>query len=347
MHALVSLFIAGISVVLVTAAPLAAQDGNASAVGGEETGSLPELPGQWSSAFADAVALWLEDDEAAALPELATLAQAGNPSAQMLLALIDKTPALQGPWLARLPREERLALMRMPGGISGRSWMHEAATTLPLAELWQRMWEVTASVDLPLEFAAAGEPRAAREAALILAAREVRGFDRIADAPGYPPSLRYLAWRERPPQRAAETASDLATLDPGDPQRSLFGGRASEPPPDGAALAHWLLSTPEAAPIAALCSDRCPETRSDCALAAWDALASHRALLILGSPSERLIPAEVFLSSRRGQATILRRIMLAVDARGRRLQIARAEDRDQCLAGLIESETQRYMPKRD
>lgn len=303
-----------------------------------------QIPGQGDAAFGDAVDAWLADDESAALPALSELAQDGNAAARILLALIDKTPALQGPWLSRQPRDLRVALMRAPGGLSGRSWMHAAAAQAPVAELWRSLWRVDAPMDLPLAFAEAGEPRAAREALLALAVRERRGFAGIVDAPGYPDALRVLAWREwqAGPGGADRVAAALADVHPGDPQRAQLGA-----PPAPGALADWLLSAPAAAPIAVLCRDRCPDAPGACALAAQEALASHRTLLSFGSPSEALIPADRFHASPRGQSALLRRMLLAVDARGRRTQLARVRARDTCLADLLQAEAERYMPRRD
>jgi hypothetical protein len=303
-----------------------------------------EIPGQSAPAFVAAVALWLDGDEADGLGAMATLAQGGNPAARMLLALIDKTPELQGHWLSRLPRAERITLIRAPGGISGRSWMHAAAAQVPLAALWLSLWDVAAPMHLVLDFAAAGESRAARETAVALAARERRGFAEIADLPGFPRSLRFLVWREWDEADAEASAAERAALAPGDPQRAID---MATPEPDRTALARWLLSAAEAAPIGQFCRDRCAESADSCALAAWEALGSYRALLVQGSPSERLIPADRFDASRRGQTALLRRILLAVDSRGRRSQLAAARVSDSCFADLLETEAQAYAPRRD
>ena len=303
-----------------------------------------DIPGQQAEAFQQAVGQWLAEDEEAALKQLADLAAQGNAAAQVLLALIDKTPALQGPWLSRLGRSERIALMRAPGGMSGRSWMYAAAEQAPEAQLWLDLWRVDAPMSLPLAFAEAGEARAAREALVALAVRERRGFASIVDAPGYPGALRFLAWREwlEDPAQAPLLDVALSEVAPGDPQRAQIGA-----PPDPAATAKWLLSAPEAAALALLCTEHCGETAADCVLAAHDALASHRALLVFGSPSEVLIPASDFHASPKGKSAIVRRMLLATDARGRRAQVARADGMDRCLGQLLQDEAQRYIPRRD
>ena len=122
-----------------------------------------DLPGQDAPRFQAALELWLADDEETALPEFAALAAEGNRAAQVLLARIDATPTLQGPWLQALPRAERNALMRAPGGLSGRSWMQAAAEDTPLAQLWLVQPTPEATGETALAFAALGEARAARD----------------------------------------------------------------------------------------------------------------------------------------------------------------------------------------
>lgn len=303
-----------------------------------------DIAGQRASGYVAAVESWLDDDEEAALPELARLADQGNTAAQMTLALIDKTSALQGPWLSRLPRGDRVTLLRAPGGISGRSWMHAAAGSEPLAAMWLQLWSVEAPLTLALEFAAAGETRAAQETLVALAARERRSFATLADAPKYPETMRYLIWREweRTSEQAERMARETAALPPGHPQRDEVG-----PAPAPEALSAWLLSAPEADAIAAFCTDRCAATAPACALGVFEALGGYRTLLVFGTPAQALVPSELFHRSPRGQAALLRRILLNADARGRRLQLARAEAQDACLASALEAEAQRYMPKRD
>jgi len=294
-----------------------------------------DLPGQGDPAFRAALQSWLDDDEAASLPALAALAAAGNPSAQMTLALIDKTPSLQGPWLAKQPREVRIAVMRAPGGLSGQSWIDAAAEGIPHAALWRALWRADTALEVPLQFMRAGEPRAARETLLALAARERGGLATLLDDPVYPPSMRWLGWREW--NDPARVAAELETLGPGDPQRAMLGQIVT--PVD---RADWLLSAPEAAPIAAFCAINCSDSLRSCALALDDALGSTQGLLAFGTPSEALISSEDFVQSPRGQAALLRRVLLAADARGRRQLLARAEQTDICAADLLNAETVRY-----
>lgn len=288
--------------------------------------------------FDAARAAWLADHEETALPALSQLARNGNTAAQMLIALIDKTPALQGPWLSSRSRAVRTDLMRAPGGLSGTSWMRVAAQTEPLAGTWVGLWSVDAPVEIVLDFARAGEDRAAREAVTALSAREQGGFSRIGDDPDYPSEIRVPVWMEwrQDPNRAERTVEEIAALDPGDPQRRQLGLDVSEDD-----LAAWLGSAAVAAPLRTLCATVCPDDPS-CLVAAYDALPSHAALLTFGTPSETLVPAALFDGSPRANAALLRQILLSSDARRRRALLQQMRSGAACLATALETEMARY-----
>jgi hypothetical protein len=297
-----------------------------------------EIAGQDDPRFVAALELWLADDEAEALPALAALAAGGNRAAQILLALVDATPAYQGPWLARLPRPERLRLMRAPGGLSGRSWMQAAAEDTPLARLWLERQQTTSTVATPMAFAALGEERAARVALQALAARQYRGFAAVADDPNYPPDLRHLVWREwaSDPGGRARATTEIAALLPGDPQIGRFENRPVTPDERDA----WLATAPLAAPLRATCEAACPQSVAACTRAAYALVDGHTLLAAFGTPSETLIPPEVWNASRRGRVTLLR-------VAPARLQFADAvfaevAAEDQCLARALGAETARY-----
>lgn len=289
-------------------------------------------PGHDAPGFVAALDRWLYSDEAEALAELAALAQDGVVAAQVLLALIDKTAALQGPWLAHSSRAERTALLRAPGPFSGRSWMHAAAQSSPAAERWVRLWDVRARPALAMEFLATGERRGAREALIAAAARQYDGFEALAAQAGYPLEMSYLVWQEVP-------GWGIGDLHPGDPQLELTGTA-----PDPALRAEWLMEADVALMPRSLCEYQCGDTVVECTRAAYDALNSYPALTVLGAPSEQLIPTEVFARSPRGRAAFLRRILLQTDARSRRAVIADAHTADACFGALLHSEAERYRP---
>ncbi|MCB1407643.1 MAG: hypothetical protein KDK01_15660 [Rhodobacteraceae bacterium] len=295
----------------------------------------PALPGSEAPEFTQALDVWLADDEAAALPVLAQLARDGNQAARILLGLIDKTPALQGPYLSRLSRSERIALLREPGGMSGRNWLLQVED-VPLVAAWMALWDVDADLSVIDRFQALGEPRAARVALIVLAAREHPALARIpldqAD-----PELLYLLWRSVAP----ETRAAIQNLMPaGHPQRLLIGDRV-----DAREIDTWLSASAAAAPISSLCNAVCPDSGETCRGAAYRVLNSHNALLTLGTPSEALISQTAFLASPRGQSTVMRRILLSTDLRGRRAMLAYLREHTECLADAMQIEHQRYLPR--
>lgn len=290
-----------------------------------------------ADAFARAAGTWLHGDEAEALSDLRALAQQDDTRALLLLGLIDKTPSLQGPWLARLPRAERLALLRAPGGMSGRSWLTLAGDD-PLAQTWLSLMRVEAGLETALRFAEMGEARAARQAVITLAVRERLDLGG-AWPDGFDPELAWLTW----PGADTDLRAQILDLVPEEhPQRAFMRLPVAE-----GGLQEWLATSPAARPLQALCDAECPESRPACLSASYAALGSHASLLMLGSPAERLIPDAEFLESARGRAAVLRRILLAADARGRARLIESARRGDACFGELMAGENARYRYIRD
>lgn len=256
--------------------------------------SLP-IAGQDDPAFADALNLWLDGHEAVALPRLATLANQDNHAAQILLGLIDTTPILQADWLAAQPRAARLALLRAPGGLSGRNWMRMAAKTEPLAQDWLRLWSGDADIQVMLDLSHKGEARAARLAAKTLALRERTGFGAVAAHPDFPSLVRGLALREaaRKPGQAVQAKQALA---PGDPGRILLG--LATPTPE--ALDEWLNATPELAAFRYARAILCPDPAKGITdqAAALAAMGGWWGLAEVGSPVAALISEERWAKSR-------------------------------------------------
>lgn len=308
-----------------------------------------EPRGQDDPRFQSALALWLADDEETALPELATLSAGGNRAAQVLLAQIDVTPSLHGPWLAGLPRAERNALLRAPGGRSGRSWMRAAAEDTPFARLWLLQHTPAVTAETALAFAALGEHRAARRVLLTLENRHYHGFAAMADDPNYPPEMRYLIWREwnQGPATRARAEAEIAALHPGDPQLAHFDSRPFDP----AAFDDWLASASLAAPLRALCEATCPDTARSCTRAGFELLSSsstdvavfdsgHGDLLLFGSPSETIVAPESWNASPRGRAAVLRQPEM--HSRYAEAVLARVATRDACFAATLAGEAARF-----
>ena len=304
------------------------------ALTGAAASTAPPLPGAEVPAFVAALNDWLADDEAAALPALADLAGAGNGAARVLLGQIDKMPSLQGPYLAHMPRARRIALLRAPGGLSGRSWLGEQAGT-PLADAWMALRSPGSGPELVERFQTLGEPRAAREAFITLAAREQPGLAAI-DPAAVDSDLLYLLWRLGD---ADERTRIAALVPPGHAQWQMMGQVL-----DARSLERWLLTSQAAEPLTALCRSVCPESLGTCLGAAYGALGSHDALLTLGTPAETLVSQAEFLASPRGQASVMRRILLASSMRARRAMIERVTGAVACLGEALTTESIRYRP---
>ena len=251
-----------------------------------------EVAGQRDPELQAAVGDWLSGNEADALPALAELAAGGNAAARLLLGQIDSFPTLQGDWLAGLPRADRIAVLRAPGGLSGIRWTRGLDD--PVSQVWARLWDTGATAQVILDFARLDEPRAARFAALTLARRQRHGFSAVADDPAYPDSLRAYA--------LGEVRGDAGALDPADPQVAVLG---IAPDPQG--FAAWAATAPEADALVALCADRCAdEPAAICLPAALQAVGGFWGLMPLGSPVEALVPSDVFNRSPRGLSATLR-----------------------------------------
>ncbi len=294
------------------------------------------MHGQYDLAFQHAVAGWLAGDEEHALPALASLSRKGNAAARVLLAMVDKSPELQGPWLSLLDREARVSLMRRPGVFSGSSWM-KSLPDIELARDWIAVWAVRSDVKTALRFARAGENRAARQALISLEARQGKGFATYADDPFYPKSMRYLIWREVVYQGGNIDAMDgeADALLPGDPQRVFMDSnvRTSD-------LQDWLAQADIGAPLQALCTTACAVNPGQCMRAGFNAMGGYHGLASLGSPVANLISEARFAASVHGQNTVLRRSLLNAQISERRLALITKQDA--CFARLLEEEAQKF-----
>lgn len=163
-------------------------------VGMSALSARAEGTGQSEPAVQSAITQWLSGQEDVALPALSGLAGSGNVAAQTLLGLIDITASFQGQWLASLPRAERIALMRQPGGLSGRGWLSTADGDL--AALWRRLLDTSATPQVVLDFVDQSEDRAAVFAARTLKRRQNRDLLPFLAERGIPDYLYHYAGRE-------------------------------------------------------------------------------------------------------------------------------------------------------
>lgn len=289
-----------------------------------------------ASDFQATMTLWLQDNEDVALPELARLTRNGNEQALLLLAMIDKTIELQGPWLALLSRSDRKTLMRAPGGISGKSWLKTLPKSI-FAKNWLDVLSVKSDVQTALIFAEIGEHRAARQSLMFLEARQGSGFASISQDPGYPREMLYLVWRQWRFEggKDAQIRAGLAQLHPGDQQRRMMGQR-----PAVAATEDWLATAETALPLRSLCQSLCLASVNSCSRSALRAVGGYQRLMTFGSPVAALISDAEFATSQRAHMTIIRAALLATQLTPRRLnQIASI---DACFASAVDDEAQNF-----
>ena len=274
-----------------------------------------------------AIALWLADSEIAGLQALAALATEGDVQSQLLLGMIDKDAALQGPEVLALSRRARLALLRAPGGLSGRNWVHAAAAQGDArAKNWQAVWTLSADLTTAARFVALGESRAAARTLLALSQRQESGFaPEVLAQPWYPDTLLYLSHHR-------VLTDDMAPrLHPGDPQHR-FGsaGQGAR-----AALQDWLATSPVSLPLRAACAVVCPQSVAACTQALYLGIGSYDALLSHGTPVAGLIDEGRFAASPRGQAALARRIMLRRSTRMREAERLKLAALDSCAADWL------------
>lgn len=93
----------------------------------------PSLQGEDEANFKEAVQAWLNGEDLPALQSLSDQAQQGNTAAQILLASIASRSSFHAHVTSGMARKDRIALLRKPGGLSGKSWLTEAQNSEPLA----------------------------------------------------------------------------------------------------------------------------------------------------------------------------------------------------------------------
>ena len=298
--------------------------------------SAETLEGADHPEFTAHLALWLSGEEAAPVAGFAELAQSDNLAAQVLLGLIDKRGALQGPETAWLTRTERIAQLRASGGLSGQNWVTYAAARSPFAQALADLWRGERGIELAQHFAKSGEDRACREALMTVAARRESGLlPAELETPWYPEGLRHLVY---PRVLSPDAVEDLHA---GDPQRRAAG---ELPMPDD--LRDWLAAAPLAMPLRAACSTQCPTSQRACAHALYIGLGGYPAILSLGSPVAALVSDADFAASRRGQQAIARQIMLRYMTRAREQMLGKLQEVDSCTADWLALEFARYVPSR-
>jgi hypothetical protein len=174
----------------------------------------------------DAIAAWVAADDATAMPALAALAAAGDTRAMLFLGAIEPRVLVTDHMLT-LDRKARNALLRQPGGLSGKSWLLAIPADDPQRPLADAV--LAARDGDPVPLLTQGQTGAAVQP-LLRVFNEVPG--RLAslsvDTP-LSPTLQALIWTDAMlaivvmPQPTADEARTWATV----------AATAGDAPPDG------------------------------------------------------------------------------------------------------------------
>jgi len=294
-----------------------------------------EIDGQSAPEYIQALALWLDDNEAEALPTLAKLAKDGNTAARLLVGMIDKNASLQGPWLALLSKQDRIALLRFKGGLSGTSWLRQVKNT-PSISIWLKILDSQADIETALKLANLGEERLLRAGLIMLEARQTTGFAAFAGDARFPRAVQYLILREwHKAGNFMTVATALHTLHKGDAQRDFLRDMVRTTDHE-----KWLLETSLAPSLHVLCRANCPQNQGACMRAGFHSLGGYHHFVTQGTPLASLIPEERFAASQRGQRSVLRRALTYAFLNEARLNLI--SDIDACFAELVEMEGQKF-----
>lgn len=308
--------------------------------------------GAGDPAFAMARAAWLAgDDDMGVLAQLAPLAAGGNRAAQVMLGTLvaeQRVPEA----VAALPRAERIALTRAPGGLSGTSWLTVAAGADPVAAAlevagvrWQQATrdQQVAALEVLL---AAGEAGAAHRLLANFGNQggwgAGGGWSLVMDH-GLSPALqghgvpllvmvRDVATRPEggfaDPAAAGRAGAALAGAHPGDLAMAEAGWRQTTLADPGlvrAGAEALVADAPLAAPLAGVCATACPDGVAACTFALAMGTGGRPGFVTL-SPFEGLVGSAEYQASPRFAADL--RVRLSPAA----AQIARF---DACAAAAV------------
>ncbi len=282
-----------------------------------------EVEGQNQQAFQEAVQVWLDGEDLDALERLSQLSKDGNTAAQILLANIASRANMHVHVTSDMPRKERIALWRIPKGLSGKSWLSEAQKNAPLAAAMvqaARIGEKAPAIVALIEY---GEPAAALLAAQSMLhsgkatelVEVLQGLDDKLPEEASVLLLWALGQSQDVDSGAFTGSARAATLVLGEP--ALLKSRLA-----------WSAESPRAlvendsllgkvarvsndvkswTPIKNFCEKNCPDTQQECIAVganAWT-LAGPFAMR---SPAQSLISNDTYWSSARSEADLARQI---------------------------------------
>lgn len=284
-----------------------------------------QIPGEDDPEYGAAVEMWLAGEDLPALKALSTLAHANNHAAQILLAQIAANGHLHAHATAPLARKSRLALLRKPGGLSGKSWL-TSASDVPLAQALLDSNSPERRTDAARRLLAEGEPMFAAQllhvaitkwhspdAAQIardLAPVLIGDQDVLRAMIGYMKTVATVVnqgTQDAGGQSAAAYEKTLAAHPKG--RLTWFGIPPKHflevPQLRDIAFAHSA-DVVALTPIADFCRAHCPQSVNSC-VAVGGVELFLAGPLPFNSPSERLVPNNVYWASDRMQGDLLRR----------------------------------------
>ncbi|MFQ6546401.1 hypothetical protein AADZ90_000480 [Aestuariibius sp. 2305UL40-4] len=284
-----------------------------------------------------AVDLWLDGDDAAALPELADAAEDGDTEAQLLLGLIDRdtVPGGYSRYVLSLADQERDALLRAPVRGGTRNWLLEQNGDAQAVS--DALFNYRVALDpVPMAVALQQEGEEASASFLLWTVLDNGRFDRLTTVPAENYGLLdmdALEWLRAYQERSDKTLTMTTVLEDDTPGKvpgllllarlaPLLGLedkirpdvrdtidvlRGRQPEERGATVLDinpWLDQLAESDPhldaLKRYC-DICPEAGGDtmCMSDALAVISGYRTLMTVRSPIERVIPAEAYFTSDR------------------------------------------------
>lgn len=276
-----------------------------------------------------AVALWLDGDDAQALPLLAELAAGGDVQARLLLARIETSDLGPSPFRQALePAQSRELFRQKDWSAFGRSWLKtEAEDGNLLAQSLLAAKRPKPDPDLIARLNALGEHQATDYPTRIVAlygdadmrAGLLANPDLMQDLKPY---LTYLSVDPEPrgdglaalrhiQPDPVDASSDQAMAMAGVLALGLGYGDLSPENPWRPAVENWLMTSPATRPIAQLCNAQCGDKAPACAFAFLALSGGYFEVIRVDSPLETVIPQDQFLDSPRARLMVLRRAALA------------------------------------
>ncbi|QBF30271.1 hypothetical protein [Thalassococcus sp. S3] len=310
-----------------------------------------------SDRFETAVSLWLDGDDAGALPEFADLAQQGHALARILLAqieLMDKGPSQ---FRRNLTPDQARALFRRSSTDGGpaTSWLaveDQQGNALARALRASRFPDV--QPELIDELREMGEAQATDYPTRILALYGTSEDRRaLLKSDALLPELRpYLLYLENNPELQGDGIYVLRhitglgdMIDGADEDTRGIAGLLAlgygygDTNPDNrwhATVTDWIMTDEATRPIADLCRGECGAQAGACGFALTALTGGYFEVIRLDSPLETVIPQDTFLSSPRARLMALRRAAFTrAETAGPRASIREIAEMSQCAADLV------------